>query len=349
MLDTELETQSEQEAPNWDEGIAAAWADITKGEEPATKTEDEFNADVDKVSAQVARDESGRFKANEIKTEEAPAEATEAPSEAPIEQADTRAPSSWTKEGQAEFLKLPPGVLRNEILRREESMHKGIEQYKGAAQRAQAYDEVVQPYTPLLQQLGVQPQEAIRALLSAESQLRNGSPAQKAQMTLKLISDYGIDRDAVLQALQGGELPQVDPAYQRLEQEVQLIKSQQTERERIERARESEALNSEIARFSQGKEHFEAVRDDMAALIQVGKAKTLEEAYQKAIRLNDEVWNAVQAKQRAAEQAELAKRAKEAKRSASVNVAARGVIQPKAAVGSWDDSISEAAKRLGLM
>ena len=168
-------------------------------------------------------------------------------------------------------------------------------------------------------------------------------------MSRKLISDYGIDRDAVLQALQGGELPQVDPAYQRLEQEVQLIKSQQTERERIERARESEALNSEIARFSQGKEHFEAVRDDMAALIQVGKAKTLEEAYQKAIRLNDEVWNAVQAKQRAAEQAELAKRAKEAKRSASVNVAARGVIQPKAAVGSWDDSISEAAKRLGLM
>lgn len=343
MLETELETQSEQDAPNWDEGIASAWANITQGDEPAAEP-----AETETQPERVARDESGRFKANEIKTEEAPAEATEAPAEAPIEQADKRAPSSWRKEAQAEFAKLP-SLVKDEILRREDSIHKGIEQYKGAAQRGQAYDEVVQPYTPLLQQLGVQPQEAIRALLSAESQLRNGSPAQKAQMTLKLISDYGIDRDAVLQALQGGELPQVDPAYQRLEQEVQLIRSQQTERERIERARESEALNSEIARFSQGKEHFEAVRDDMAALIQVGKAKTLDEAYQKAIRLNDEVWNAVQAKQRAAEQAELAKRAKEAKRSASVNVASRGVIQPKAAVGSWDDSISAEAKRLGLM
>lgn len=348
MLETELETQSEQDAPNWDESIASAWADITKGEEPATKSEDEFNADVDKVSAQVARDEAGRFKANDIKTEGATLEATEQPAELPTEQVDTRAPSSWRKEAQAEFAKLPP-LIKEEVLRREESIHKGIEQYKGLAQRGQAYEEVAQPYAPLLQQLGVQPQEAFRALLNAESQLRNGSPAQKAQMTLKLISDYGIDRDAVLQALQSGELPQVDPAYQRLEQEVQSIKSQQAERERMERARESEALNSEIARFSQGKEHFEAVRDDMAALIQVGKAKTLEEAYQKAIRLNDEVWNAVQAKQRAAEQAELAKRAKEAKRSASVNVASRGVIQPKAAVGTWDDSISAEAKRLGLM
>lgn len=339
MLETELETQSEQDAPNWDESIANAWADITKGDEPEAEPE----APVESV----ARDESGRFKANEIQTE-APAEAPEQPAEAPIDPVDTRAPSSWRKEAQAEFAKLSP-LVKDEILRREDSIHKGIEQYKGLAQRGQAYEEVAQPYAPLLQQLGVQPQEAFKALLNAESQLRNGSPAQKAQMTLKLISDYGIDRDAVLQALQGGELPQVDPAYQRLEQEVQSIKSQQTERERIERARESEALNSEIARFSQGKEHFEAVRDDMAALIQVGKAKTLDEAYQKAIRLNDEVWNAVQAKQRAAEQAELAKRAKEAKRSASVNVATRGVIQPKAAVGTWDDSISAEAKRLGLM
>lgn len=340
MLDTELETQSEQDAPNWDESIASAWADITK-QEPETQPAEPEQAE------RVARDESGRFKANEVQTE-APAEATEQPAEAPIEQPETRAPSSWRKEAQAEFAKLPP-LVKDEILRREDSIHKGIEQYKGAAQRAQAFDEVAQPYMPMLQQFGVQPHEAFKALLSAESQLRNGTPAQKAQMTLKLISDYGIDRDAVLQALQTGEQPHVDPAYEQLQREVQLIKSQQTERERIERARESEALNSEIARFSQGKEHFEAVRDDMAALIQVGKAKTLEEAYQKAIRLNDDVWNAVQAKQRAAEQAELAKRAKEAKRTASVNVASRGVIAPKAAVGSWDDSISEAAKRLGLM
>lgn len=342
MLDAELETQSEQDAPNWDESIASAWADISKresdpAEEPAVE--------------QAVRDDSGRFKANTIKTDE-PVEVTDQPieqvTEQPLEQADSRAPSSWRKEAQAEFAKLSP-LVKDEILRREDSIHKGIEQYKGAAQRGQAFDEAAQPYTSLLQQLGVQPQEAFKALLNAESQLRNGSPAQKAQMTLKLISDYGIDRDAVLQALQGGEQPQVDPAYQQLHQKVQSLESQQAERERTDRARESEALNSEIARFSQGKEHFEAVRDDMAALIQVGKAKTLDEAYQKAIRLNDDVWKAEQAKQRAADQTELAKRAKEAKRSASVNVASRGVIQPKAAIGSWDDSISAEAKRLGLM
>lgn len=343
MLDTELETQSEQDAPNWDESIASAWADISQREsEPAEEPAVE----------QAVRDDSGRFKANTIKADDS-VEATDQPveqvAEQPVEQTETRAPSSWTKEGQAEFVKLPPGVLRNEILRREDSIHKGIEQYKGAAQRGREFDEAAQPYTSMLQQLGVQPQEAFKALLNAESQLRNGSPAQKAQMTLKLISDYGIDRDALLQALQVGEQPQVDPAYQELHQKVQSLESQQAERERTDRARESEALNSEIARFSQGKEHFEAVRDDMAALIQVGKAKTLDEAYQKAIRLNDDVWKAEQAKQRAADQTELAKRAKEAKRSASVNVASRGVIQPKAAIGSWDDSISAEAKRLGLM
>ena len=56
-------------------------------------------------------------------------------------------------------------------------------------------------------------------------------------------------------------------------------------------------LMSEIERFKGDVEkhpHFEAVREQMAQLLENGLAPDLETAYAKAVRLNDEVWQSEQ-------------------------------------------------------
>jgi hypothetical protein len=331
----DLATQTDTpEVASWDDSIAAAWSDIqSRNEEPTEETQE--------------RAPDGKFAAK-AETNENPATTDETVADTTETTDKPRAPSSWKKQAQADFEKLPAHI-QEEVLRRENDFHKGSEGYKRDAERAKVYDGAIAPYMGMLQQMNVQPDVAIRSLLEAETQLRNGSPAEKTQMALTIIKDYGIDPNALFQALSGGNQQQADPAYAALMDKVMRMESQQVQSQRLQQAREIEALNSEIVSFSQGKEHFDAVKADMAALLETGRAKNLDDAYKKAIRLNDEAWQAEQSKQQAAKQAEAQKRAKEAKLSAKVNITSRGVIQPKAAVGSFDDTIRAEAQRLGLM
>jgi hypothetical protein len=130
---------------------------------------------------------------------------------------------------------------------------------------------------------------------------------------------------------------------------VTALETERQQERQGQQAREAASLNSEIADFSKGKEHFETVREDMAALLQTGRATTLQDAYDKAVRINPVTFAAEQAKQLAMQNADKAKKAADAKRSASVNITSRGVIAPKAAVGTFEETIRSEAERLGLI
>jgi hypothetical protein len=227
--------------------------------------------DTPKVEAPVvARDESGKF------ASKAPAEPV-APITPPVDLAPPdvpvrKAPSSWKKETQAEWDKLPAHV-QEDVLRREGDFHKGIETYKQAATRAQAYESVVQPYQATLQKLGVAPEVAIGALFKADDILRNGQPAEKAAYFAQLAQSYGISIENIQAA------PPVDPQYQSVLNELQSLKMEQQNRQQTE----LNQLNSQINSFAESKEHFNAVREDMAALLQGGRAPDLETAYDMAI------------------------------------------------------------------
>jgi predicted metal-dependent TIM-barrel fold hydrolase len=78
---------------------------------------------------------------------------------------------------------------------------------------------------------------------------------------------------------------------------------------------------NEIQRFSSDADkhpHFEAVREQMAQLLENGLANDLETAYAKAVRLNDEVWQSEQNRllQSATKQATQAQRVAKAKAAA---------------------------------
>ena len=287
------------------------------------------------------RDESGKF--------------SKADQDTPIEEAQTdltaepviarKAPSSWKKEAQDLYGKLPDEyrMLQDEVERREADFHKGIEGYKTKAQFAESMERVIEPHRQTLQSLGVTPDVAVHHLLEADRVLRYSAPEQKRQYLNQLAKSYGIDlqqqQDETYQA----------PQDTRVDAVINYLREQEQRRQQQEMA----TLNSDIAKFSEGKEYFEEVRNDMAGLLQAGMATSLQEAYDKAIYANQTVRDRVLAQQQAiaeqTRQAEAKKQAEAARKASATNIPRRGTIAPRRPTGSMDDTIRAEAERLGLL
>lgn len=235
-----------------------------------------------------ARDEAGRFTPAELAQQAADKAAA-------VEQTPAiepkRAPSSWKKDAAAEFDKLPPHV-QDEVLRRETDFHKGIEGFKQHADLGRTIERTLQPYMQTIQQLGVTPDVAISSLLKADAGLRYGTPEQKATHLANLAQTYGIDLGQVAQ------VPQKDPYTFHLEQQLNQLKQQQEQFQQSQQEQQREALNSELQAFAATAEHFEAVKEDMAALLQAGRATDLKDAYDKAVYANPQTRQALLEQQR---------------------------------------------------
>ena len=239
-----------------------------------------------------ARDEAGRFTAAELAQQAADKEAAKPIEQTNVEQPVKKAPSSWKKEAAAEFDKLPPHV-QDEVLRRETDFHKGIEGFKSHADLGRTIERTLQPYMQTIQQLGVTPDVAISSLLKADAGLRYGTPEQKAAHLAGLAQTYGIDIGQVAQ------VPQKDPYTLQLEQQLNQLKYQQEQFQQSREEQERESLNSELQTFLEsGAEHFEVVKEDMAALLQAGRAKDYRDAYDKAVYANPQTRQALLEQQR---------------------------------------------------
>ena len=294
-------------------------------EAPAT---DAVEPDEGSASERV-RDEHGRF----AKKDEPEPEATEAPAEVveevaeekPPEVPQKRPPSSWKKDAQAAWETLPEHV-KDDVLRRETDFHRGIEQYKVHAQRALAYEQALAPYQDTLKALNVAPEVAIGALFKADSILRNGLPHEKAAYFAQLAQEYGVPLDGIEQA------PPVDPAYRALLNEVRQLRQSEQQREQERQRAEMEQLNSTISKFAEGKEHFESVRDDMAALLQAGRASDLEQAYDMAIWARPDLRSGLlQQQTRAAEEKARAEAQRLKAKTAAVSVKGSSPVSGKSA------------------
>jgi gas vesicle protein len=235
------------------------------------------------------RDEQGKFSPKE---QQASSE-NSAPIE-PIEaMPERRAPSSWKPAAQEAFLKAERGealtpqevrILTAEAERRESDFHKGVETFKSHAQKARSFEQAVAPYAQTLQQLGVDAPTAISKLLQADHTLRYADPMAKAQYFQSLAQQYGIDIGQVQ------NIPQQDPQTQYLMQQLnELRQTQQMWQNSIQEQEQAKA-NHELTQFAgSDKTHFEAVRGDMADLLESGKAKSLEQAYEMAIWMRPDV------------------------------------------------------------
>jgi hypothetical protein len=303
-----------------------------------------------------ARNEKGQFVAKDeaVAEEESPTDIAEdtAEPEQPEEQpeiGDIPKPTTWKKD----LLPLWDKIAKGETLTKEESkkhleylnqreneFKKGVSVYKAEAERAKALEEAINPFIPELQSQGIHPAAWINNLGRAHMVLTKAPYEQKVQMFHRLAQDYGVNLN------QSNEPQQpVDPYTQQLmqqlyqvNQEVSTIKSRYEMEEQARLGNEIERVRSDKERFP----HFDMVREEMAQLLELGKAQDLETAYAKAVRLNDEVW--------AVEQERLLSSAKkQASQAQQVARAKATAISPKSVTPNGTQAKVEAKDRRSLL
>jgi hypothetical protein len=248
-----------------------------------------------------ARDESGKFVAKD--KEEATADVVEElAAEAPPPR---KAPSSWKPAAQEAFLKADRGepltgeeirLLTQEAERRENDFHKGVSEWKSHADKARAYEQAVTPFNGYLQQIGVDAPTAISHLLKTEHTLRTADPITKANEFARLAREYGVDLSQI------EEPPQHDPQTQYLMSELKALRDEQqrfynqTQQHELAKA---QTIIEQMANDSANFPHFEAVRGDMADLLETGKATSEKEAYEMAVWMRPDTRTTLLDQQRA--------------------------------------------------
>ena len=267
------------------------------------------------IESASARDERGRFAPQNRQPEPVEAQDEEEP---PVWK---RPPASWKKEFHDVWKSADPR-MQEYAWQREEQMRAGVEPLLSKAQFADAMQEVIQPYMATIQGLGMTPEKAVSALMQADYTLRNSDPQTRMQYFFQLAQSYGIDLSGIAQ---NGQMPQasVDPTVWALQNELANVRGEVLTWKQQQEMAENNKLLGEINQFSLKADYFEEARPAMIQLLQSGMAETLEEAYDKAIRLNPDLFEQVNKAQQAeiaSRQAKVANRAAKAARAAAVSV-----------------------------
>jgi len=247
--------------------------------------------------------------------------------------------AAWKKPAQEALSQLPPETQQY-IVEREQQFHKGIQQYKEDAQKGRSLGNALAPHMEYLNQLRVAPEVAINKLIETERKLRTSDPETKAKEFVRLAHDYGIDLNSLT------SVP-FDPYHHNLEQQLAQQQQQLAQLSQSRQMAEEAQLGQTIEQFAQSHEHFDEVRETMADLLDKGFATDLNDAYAKAVRLNDDVYGRIQQPsntnlQRANEAAKAAKAS-----AVSVKGSPTGVTrapEPK----TTEEAVRQAMAQLGL-
>ena len=301
--------------------LLAEQFDQIEAEAPAPAPETAPEPAQEPASESRARDASGRF----ARADSAPAAAKSAPAEAPpaAEPAEEpvwkRPPQSWKKEYHDAWLKADPR-LQEYAYQREEQMRAGIEPIRAKAEFADRMNEAIEPYMDTIRGLGIDAPAAVKALMEADRILRSSPPQDRLNYFHSLARSYGIDLSSP-----GSPAPQasVDPNFVALQNELIKIRGEVTGWKQAQEEAANAALLNEVSQFAAKAQHFEEARPTMIQLLQSGVATSLQDAYDKALRLDEGLWQRqleAQQARSAADRKASADKAAKAARAAAVSV-----------------------------
>jgi hypothetical protein len=195
-------------------------------------------------------------------------------------------PKSWAPEYHPYWEKADPKV-QEYIEKRENDFHKGLEEYKANAEFAKSIRDTLNPYRQTLQQLKVDEVQAIKSLFNADHQLRYSPTEQRLQYFKQLAKNYGVEWPTAV--TQSEPAAPVDPAVQSLKQQVEQMQSyQQAQLQAAQQEARSQA-EREIAAFAADEKahpYFNEVSGEITMLIQADPKLSLQDAYDRAVRLN---------------------------------------------------------------
>jgi hypothetical protein len=245
-----------------------------------------------------------------VRTQEQPD--LEPPAEPPVWE---RPPASWKKDYHEAWTTADP-KLKEYAWKREEEMRAGVQPLLTKAQYADQMQQAIEPYMNNIRGLGIEAPQAVKALMEADNVLRHGSPQQKQAYFAQLAQQYGINMGDV-------QVQPTDPNFYAIQNELAQVRGEVLNWKQQQENAQNEALLSEINQFQSKAEYFEEARPTMIQLLNSGVAKDLDDAYQKAIRLDNDLFTKhQQASQGQADAAkrEASNRAAKAARAAAVSV-----------------------------
>lgn len=318
--------------------------EIQNNEPAAPSIDDELRNIWDKRNPH--RDEGGKFASKnpadpppESGTDKTEANADQL-AEKVVEQAQPAidAPISWSAEQKAKWASVPPD-LQAYIAQRDKESHDAITR---AGQQVKAFEpirNVVEQFAHVFQKNGLQPHDGI-ARMMAVNEMLEANPRSAIEQIARA---YGVD----LQGQASEQNANQDPRVADLEARLAKAESYLTSQQRQQLATENAAIAREIADFAKDKPHFEAVRTVMAGLMNASPDMTLAEAYERATYADPTIRQAILAeeatKAEAKRKEEEAKRVKDAKKAAGVNV--KGSPGQSANARTLDDDLREIARK----
>lgn len=214
------------------------------------------------------------------------------------EAAVSEAPRSWKVATREHWSKLPIEV-REEVKRREAEITQFIGQHGKAIQHKQEFDQVIQPFMPFIAAQQSTPMKAVHSLMTTAARLTTGAPQQKAQVVAEIIGNYGVDLKTLDEVL-SGQVARTAPnaGFQNQNQPpawaqpmFNFMSKVEQDKQRYEQRIQDETTR-EIQEFEK-RPFYEDLREDMGMLMQraveKGQKMTLDDAYNKARKLNPDV------------------------------------------------------------
>ena len=205
------------------------------------------------------------------------------------------APKNWSDDVKKVFDTLPQESQEFMIKRDKEMTSDYTKKTQDLAEQRkniEALDKVLQPARQTIHATGISEPEYISRLLNADNALRTNPKMALRQ----LAQGYGIDLSTMNEESESWNDP--DPQYAQLLQQNQQIMSELNQFKQQNIQSTVAQTEQTVEQFSaktgaDGKlmhPHFDKVRVKMGNLIDAGEAKGLDDAYTKAVRLDDDLY-----------------------------------------------------------
>ncbi len=313
-----------------------------------------------------AREGNGQFKATAEPVEAEPAEepvaeieVTEPVAEPEPAKPAIQRPQSWSSDVDELWSKLPPEA-QELIAKREGEAHKRITEQGEAVKTLEPIKPFLEPLQRASARMGLPPGEGLKLLLAADDYLAR-DPVSAIQW---LAQQSGVDLSRLGGTAQSTDAPE-SPQVAALQQEIMSLKRMLSDtssrihtREQQELQTQQQSLNTLVDDFAKGKDYWPEIEGEVAKQIHAIKLDNpglspkdiLEQAHERALKLNDEVRNKLNEAKRKSEEAKKAAEAKrkadEAKRMASLNVRSVEGKSPKPARRSMEEEMADVYDRV---
>lgn len=208
-----------------------------------------------------------------------------------------KAPQSWKPAIREHWGKIP-AEARAEIKRIDLEVQRTLSQTANVRKFANDFANVVNPFAHIIKAQASTPLQAVHNLMTTAAGLVQGSQPQKAAILAEIIQNYGVDLEVLDDYLsknwdpkQGLKKPQLEapPAWaQPVFSFMQTVEQQRAAHE--ERVKQDADAQIEAAT---SKPFFDDLRDDIADVMEIatkrGLVMTIDQAYDKAVRLRPDI------------------------------------------------------------